>query len=304
MRVLVAGASGFLGRAVVRAIAAGGHEVRGLVRTQEKGAAVVAVGGAPVVGDILSIPSLVEAAQGCEALVHLAATVDSASRAMGQSVAAKVRVDGAYNLVAAARKVGARRLVVGSGTWLHGDHPGTISESTPAKPTGTSMFNWQAERAALDAHRPGALDVLVVRPGMVYGNGGWFREMVMDIRDRRYRVPGDGANHWSPLHLADCGEAFRTVLEKGKGGEVYLVADEEPVTLRALANFLAEELGVARPETESIEEAAKRWGEPTARHLAANQALSNAKIKTLGWRPKYPRYRLAMPEVVREIGSG
>jgi len=88
----------------VRALVAGGHEAVGLARSPDKDAVIRAAGGTPVRGDILSIPALVEAAKGCEALVHAAAAATTASREIGQSVAAKVRVDGAYNLVAAARK--------------------------------------------------------------------------------------------------------------------------------------------------------------------------------------------------------
>ncbi len=301
VKVLVAGASGFLGSAVVRRLAAAGHEVVGLARSDEKGHLVREAGGEPAVSDILSLPALIEAAAGCEALIHLAASATTASREVGQSVAAKVRVDGAYNLVAAARKVGAKRIVVGSGTWLHGDRKETITEATPAKPTGTSMFNWQAERAALDAHRPGVLDVVIVRPGMVYGNGGWFKEMADEIRAGSYRVPGEGANHWSPLHIDDCGEAFRVALEKGKGGEVYLAADNEPIALRAFVDLIADELRVARPLSEPMEAAVKHLGEPTARHLAANQAVSNAKLKGLGWKPRHPRSREGVPPVIEAI---
>lgn len=301
MKVFVAGASGFLGLSAVRALSQAGHEVLGLVRSKEKGRLVEAAGGAAAVGDILSIPSVVEAAAGCEALVHLAATTDAASRDLGQSMAAKVRVDGAYNLVAGARKVGARRLLVGSGTWLHGDRAETITEATAAKPTGTSMFNWQAERAAMDANKPGALEVVVLRPGMVYGNGGWFREMVDGIRTGTYRVPGDGANRWSPLHIDDAGGALRAVLERGKGGEVYLAADDEPVALRAFADFVADHLGAPRPPAETMAEAAKRWGEATAKHLAANQVVANAKLRGLGWSPRWPTYRLGVPPVLAEM---
>jgi nucleoside-diphosphate-sugar epimerase len=301
VRVLVAGASGFLGIATVRALAAAGYEVIGIVRSKEKGATVEAAGCTPAVGDLLDLPSLLEAARGCEALLHLAATVDSTAHALGQSMAAKVRVDGTYNLIAAARAVKARRLIVGSGTWLYGDRKETITENSLVDPYGTSMFNWQAERAAFGAQKAGELDVVVLRPGMVYGNGGWFREMVEEIRGGCYNVPGDGTNHWSPLHIDDCGEAFRVVLEKGKGGDVYVVADDEPVTLRAFVDFIADTLRVARPPSIPLEEAAKKLGGPTARHLAANQVLSNAKIQSLGWRPLFPNYRLGVPSVARAI---
>lgn len=301
MRVLVAGASGFLGLGTVRALSAGGHEVVGLARTAEKAELVRRAGATPALGDILSIPSLLEAARGCEALVHLAASATTVSREIGQSVAAKVRVDGAYNLVATARKVGARRIVVGSGTWLYGDRKETITESTPVKPMGNSMFNWQAERAALESNKPGVLEVVVVRPGMVYGDGGWFREMVDEILAGTYRVPGDGSNHWSPLHIDDCGEAFRVALERGKAGEVYLAADDEPVALRAFVDFVADELRVRRPPSETPKEAAKRWGEATAKHLAANQEIANGKPKGLGWTPVFSSHRQGIPPLLQTM---
>jgi nucleoside-diphosphate-sugar epimerase len=303
VKVLVAGANGFLGRAAVRALAAGGHEVVGLVRSAQKGEVVRAAGGAPAVGDVQSIPSLVDAARGCDALIHAAAAATTASREVGQSEAAKVRVDGAYQLVAAARKVGAKRLLVVSGTWLHGDRREPITEATPPKPTGTAMFNWQAERAAMDANKPGVLEVVVIRPGMVYGDGSWFKEMVDEIRAGTYRVPGDGANHWSPLHVDDCGEAMRMVLEKGKAGEVYLAADDEPVPLRAFVDATAAALGAARPAAISMEEAVRIHGEATARHLAANQSVNTAKIKGLGWAPRVRTAPEGIPPVVREMAA-
>lgn len=304
MKVLVVGASGFLGLSAVRALAAGAHEVVGLVRSEEKGRAVRAAGASPFVGDIQSIPSLVEAGAGCTAFVHAAASATSASREIGQSTAAKVRVDGAYNLVAAARKVGGIRLLVVSGTWLMGDHKEPLTEHSPVKPTGKAMFNWQAERAAIEANKPGGLEVVVIRPGMVYGDGSWFAEMVNEIRGGTYRVPGEGANLWSPLHIDDCGAAIRAVLERGKPGEAYLAADDEPMAVRAFADLIADAAGAPRPALMSMDEAVSKHGAPTAAHLAANQAVVNTKLKELGWAPHYPRARDCLPAVVRAMKGG
>jgi nucleoside-diphosphate-sugar epimerase len=166
------------------------------------------------------------------------------------------------------------------------------------------MFNWQAERAALEANKPGALEVVVVRPGMVYGGGGWFRDMVEGIRAGTYRVPGPGANRWSPLEVGDCGEAVRAVLERGKAGEAYLAADDEPVTLRAFVDTVADALRAPRPAAASAEEAIREHGEATARHLMANQAISAAKLKELGWAPKVQTSREGVPRAVAAIAKG
>jgi nucleoside-diphosphate-sugar epimerase len=297
MRVLVAGASGFLGLSAVRALGAGGHEVRGLVRSQAKGGAVAQAGGTPVVGDILNPAGLARAAEGCDALVHAARSTSTAP-GMGQSLSAKVRLDGSYNLVAAARAVKARRLLVISGIWLHGSRTEVITEATPAKPIGSSLFNYQAERAALEANKPGALEVVVVRPGMVYGDGGWFREMVDGIKAGTYRVQGDGSNRWSPLHIDDCGDAVRTVLEKGKAGEAYIAVDDEPTPLRDFVGLIAETLNRPMPPALAPVEAIAALGDAPAKLLMADQAASNVKLKGLGWVPRWPRCQEGLPQLL------
>jgi nucleoside-diphosphate-sugar epimerase len=301
MRVFVSGSGGFLGVGVVEALTRAGHEVVGLVHHEAKAGRVRAVGGMPVVGDVLDMTGLVKAAAGCQALIHLAHTRDERGPAMGQSMAAKVRVDGAYNLVAVARAVKARRLVIGSGYWEFGHHDGVITEDTPLHPIGSSVFNFQAERAGLEANRPGTLDVLVARPGMVYGDGGWFKEMVDGIRGGTYTVPGAGTNHWSPVHIDDVGDGFRILLEDGVPGEAYLIVDDEPLPVKDFVGFIAGALGVAPPPHDTLEQAKARLGDVRAKLQTANQKASNAKLKGLGWDARWKSSRRGVPAVVRAM---
>lgn len=301
MKVFISGAAGFLGLGVVGSLSRAGHEVVGLVHTPSKAPRVEAAGGTPVVGDILNASAVAQAAAGCEALVHLAHTRDHGAPALGQSMAAKVRVDGAYNLVAVARAVKAKRLIIGSGYWEFGHHEGTITEATPLNPIGSSLFNYQAERAGLDANQPGKLDVVIARPGMVYGDGGWFREMVEGIRGRTYIAPGPGANHWSPVHLDDVGAAFLTLLDKGQPGQSYLMVDDDPLPLKEFAGVIAGALGVAPPPHDTLEEAKARLGEARATLMTANLHASNAKLKGLGWAPEWKSSREGVPPVVRAM---
>lgn len=301
VRVFVTGAAGFLGAGVVAALARAGHEVVGLVHTASKVGRVEAAGGTPVVGDILNASAVAQAAAGCEALIHLAHTRDKGAPAVGQSMAAKVRVDGAYNLVAVARAVKARRLVIGSGYWEFGHHEETITEATPLNPIGSSVFNYQAERAGLDANQPGKLDVVIARPGMVYGDGGWFREMVDGIRRGTYTAPGAGNNTWSPIHVDDVGAGFLTLLERGEPGQSFLMVDDEPLPLKEFAAVIAGALGVPPPPHDTLEQAKGRLGEARATLMTANLHASNAKLKGLGWEPQWKSSREGVPPVVRAM---
>ncbi len=303
MRVFISGAAGFLGVGVVQALSGAGHDVVGLVHSPPKAGRVEAAGGTPVVGDILNASAVAKAAAGCDALIHLAHTRDAASPAMGQSMAAKVRVDGAYNLVAVARAVKARRLIIGSGYWEFGHHDGVINEATSLNPIGSSVFNYQAERAGLDANQPGKLDVVIARPGMVYGDGGWFKEMVDGIRAGTYVVPGAGANHWSPVHIDDVGRGFATLLDRGAPGEAYLMVDDEPLPLATFAGLIAGALDVPPPPHDTLAEAKARLGETRAIMLSANLNASNAKLKGLGWAPRWKTSGEGVPPVVRAMGT-
>ncbi len=297
MRLLVTGAAGFLGGAAVRACAAAGHEVRGLVRLPQQAAAVASLGGAAFVGSVLDPAALASAVVGCEAVVHLAQ-----ARSVPEARPGEVRVGGAAALLQAARAAGVRRFVVGSGYWVYRDNPGTIVEESPLEPLGISAINLACEQTV----RRGAgseLEVVVVRPGMVYGAGSWFQEMVEELRDGSYRFVGDGGNHLSPLDLTDAGEAFRVVVESAPHGSTFLAVDDRPVRTREFAQHVAELARAPEPTGISPEEAVRRWGPESARLTSADRRASNARLRALGWAPRRRTYRDGIPEVVRRLAG-
>lgn len=292
------GAGGFLGRPIVRAFSRAGFEVRGLVRDAIKGTRVREDGGTPRMGDILDVRSIRAAAAGCVGIVHVAANPPDTEDT------ARVRVEGARNIVAAARAEGVPRVLVGSGYWVYRGQPELIHEDSPVRPAGESQVNYDAERAGLEANSPGQLDVMVVRPGMVYGNGSWFRELAASIRAGEYRVVGPGANRWSFVDREDAGTAFRTVLESGRAGEAYNVVDGHPESLRGFADYLSAELHAPPVPTISLDEAEREMGAVVARHLAADRPTSNRKISELGWSPQFPDIRVGIPRLLPEMFPG
>jgi nucleoside-diphosphate-sugar epimerase len=294
-RILVAGASGFLGRAVVRALAEEGFEVHGLVRDTAKGERVRESGGIPFVGDILDLPSLQTASKGCRAAIHLAA---HPSR---DEDAARVRVEGTRRLIEAARSEGMTRILIGSGYWVYRGQEDLITEAAPVDPLGESKDNFEAERTGLQANSPGTLDVLVLRPGMVYGDGSWFRSLALSIRSGEYSVVGDGKNRWSFVALPDTATAYARVLSSGAGGEVYNVVDGTPAPLREFVDFVATEIGATSPRATTEANGAREMGEAVAHHLAADRPTSNQKLVELGWRPRFSTYREGVPGILREI---
>jgi 2-alkyl-3-oxoalkanoate reductase len=297
--VLVAGASGFLGLSIVAALAGAGYEVRGLARSADRARWVTAAGGVPVPGDLLQPTSLVRASRGCGAIVHVAAGGGTGPAA--DALAQRVRVEGARNLAAVARANGVRRLVIGSGYWVYADNPGTISEDSPLEPRGESKINLDAERVALaEMARPG-LEVVVVRPGMVYGPGSWLFGIIEALRAGRYHVIEEGRNFWSFLSLPDAGTAFRAVLERGRPGAVYNAVDTQPIPWAELVRDLAGRLGSPPAGSISRSEAEREYGAAVAYHLAANRSASSARLRALGWAPSTPDARTGLAPILETM---
>ena len=300
-RALVAGAGGYLGLAIVHALAGSGWEVRGLVRTSTAIRRVEAEGGRCVVADILDATAVETTARGCDLMIHVAAS--SASSADDPRYGARVREEGCRNLLRAARIHGIRRIVVGSGYWVYADQPGTITEESPLDPRGESRVNFATEMAAQDPGIRGSTEVVVVRPGMVYGDGSWCRSALDAISDGTYRYIEAGANSWSFISREDAGTAFAHVAETGAPGEVYNLVDGRPAAWREFGDFIAHRLGRLPPGRLAVEEAERLYGPDVAHHLRARRACSSAKLERLGWKPKFREFREGLPATVPELSD-
>ena len=300
--MLVVGASGFLGAAIVRAFAEHGVAVRGLIRDPGRASTVKSAGGTPVLGDVRDPASLRHATAGCQSIVHVAAHSSSGNGA--DDDLREVRVQGTRNLIAAGRANEVRRLVIGSGYWVYRDQPGEITETSPVDPQGESRINFESEEEGRRAGRSGSLGVLVVRPGMVYGDGSWFRGVLEGILDRSYAVIDRGANRWSFVSLADAANGFVAVERHGADGETYDLVDGRPSPWGEFARFVAEGAHAPLPGSISMKEGTERWGLTVAHHLAANRAATGAKIRTLGWWPRADSYRDGLRPVLEALLRG
>jgi nucleoside-diphosphate-sugar epimerase len=296
VQILVAGAAGYLGRSVVRACSKSGHTVHGLVRKPEQDDSVRASGGVPVRGDLLDAGSLSGATRGMDVVIQVA---QAASGTWEERKA--VRVDGTRHLVEAARRSRVPRFILGSGYWVYRGGPGVLTEDGPMEPMSVSLLNFGAEQAVRDRSAAQPVDWVILRPGMVYGLGSWFREMVDEIDAGRFRFVGDGSNFMSPVDLDDTGEAFRYACERGAAGESYLVVDDAPVTTAEFARFVAERRKAPPPSGIALDEAAREWGREIALLNAASRKASNAKLRRIGWSPGRATYREGVPRVLDAI---
>lgn len=185
--IAVTGANGFVGQALCAHLTGSGHTVRPLVRTLAAGpATATASTGALAVGDIHAETDWSTALQGVQSLVHCAARVhvmhETAADPVSQFRA--VNTEGTRALARQAVAAGVRRLVFVSSIKVLGEHTEprrpfmADSPANPQDPYGQSK--WEAEQALHQVARETGLEVVVVRPPLVYGPGvaGNFRQLV------------------------------------------------------------------------------------------------------------------------------
>lgn len=230
--MLLTGGSGYLGRAIARALARDGHEVVLFARTA---AAAVAAGvpGRPFDGDVRDVRALREAASGCEALCHSAALVTVWRPRRDEFDA--VNVGGLRNALDAATAAGIRRIVYTS-SFLALPPSTDGHNGAPLVGNDYQRTKSDAERVAADAVARG-LPLVRLYPGVIYGpgvstEGNLVRRMVVD--HLRGRLPGIiGAGRiWSFAFVDDVADAHVRALERAEPGSSYALGGENLPQMR------------------------------------------------------------------------
>ncbi|MFD7319775.1 SgcJ/EcaC family oxidoreductase [Streptomyces sp. NPDC059875] len=290
MKVLLTGATGYIGSAVTDHLAAAGHQVVALTR----GAEPQPGRGwhAQLVGDTADAASLADVVTpDIEAVIHLAppsgdADVDTA---VIEALAAPLRGTG-------------RPFVYTSGVWVLGTtgEAQEVDEQAPVNPIDIVGYRPRIEERVL-AEAAEGVRAVVVRPGIVYGRGGGIPAILVD-RARRQGVPeyyGDQGVRWPTVHVDDLAELFVAAVERAQAGTVWHGVGEPAVAVRDLARAAGRAAGVlAAPHAVPVEQAAEVFGPLFADALALDQSVSGAAARTaLGWQPSRPR-------AVAELVSG
>ncbi|MGE0813632.1 MAG: NAD-dependent epimerase/dehydratase family protein [Vicinamibacterales bacterium] len=248
-RVLVTGATGALGPAVIAALQARGRAVRALVRPRAAG---VGPGVEWVEGDLTDQASLARAVHDVDAVVHLAALLHIVNPAPALRPRYQaVNVDGTAALVEAARAAGARRFVFAGTAAVYGPTAVAVDESAPPAPDSWyAASKLEAEARVLAAHRPGAFQATVLRLSAVYGPRvkGNYQRLLQALAARRYVPIGAGRNRRSLIYETDAAEAFAAAVDiDAAGPAVFNVSDGTPHALAAIVEAMCRALGRPAP---------------------------------------------------------
>jgi len=254
-RVLVTGADGFVGRYVCRKLIESGYCLRAGVRNAESipdlQRAVPGLSDSSLLGDLGASPELRGPLAAVSAVVHLAARVHVMKESSGDPLQEfrRVNVTGTKSLAYAAAAAGVRRFIFVSTIKVNGDstsgEPFNV-DMPPAPQDAYAISKWEAEEALRSVASESGLEVVIVRPPLVYGPGvrGNFLRL-MRLIDRALPLPWPRKENCRSMigaeNLADF--LVRCVDHPKAAGRSFLVKDSEDISTRELITRLAQLLG-------------------------------------------------------------
>ena len=312
MKVLVAGATGAMGKQLLPRLAADGHEVVGITRSEAKLDLLRELGATGVVADVLDpdqVSRLVAETEPAVIIHQLTALnrpfdVRHFDRTFEETN--RLRTEATDHLLAAGRAAGVKRFIAQSyAGWPFARTGGPVkSEDDPLDPSIPDGM-----RQSFDAIRyleravTGATwtEGIVLRYGGFYGPGTSLSaeggEQVKQIRERKFPVVGDGGGIWSFVHIEDAADATAAAVTRGRPG-IYNIVDDDPAPVAEWLPAAASAVGAKPPRH------VPRWlgrlvaGEVGVVIMTDVRGASNEKAKReLGWAPRHPSWREGFAEV-------
>jgi nucleoside-diphosphate-sugar epimerase len=276
MRVLVLGATGYIGSVVAERLAAGGHHVVALTRHGGRAGEVPGVGEVRR-GDRTVPRSLRDAVTpDIDAVVDV--TTPSGSAAIDTAATAA--------LLEPLRGTG-RAFVYTSGVWVLGPTgPEPADEDAPTRPIELVADRPAIEQQVLSAAATGVRSV-VLRPGIAHGRGAGIPALLVEhARSHGHGRYVGGPVRWPMVHVEDLADLYPAALERAAAGSLFHAVAEDAVPVTALAAAAARAAGVPGPVEEwPLAEARATLGGPFADALALDQACSGSRARRqLGWR--------------------
>jgi len=292
--VLVTGANGFVGRGLCAQLITTGHAVKPVVRSK------AGLPSEAVVGDICSTTDWRRALEGCNAVVHLAARVHMMRAGAHDQLALyrEANTNATVNLARQAAEARVQRFVYVSSIKVNGEGRDAPYRETdaPAPEDAYALSKWEAELGLHRTAQETGLEVVILRPPLIYGPGvkANFQRLIQAVA-RGWPLPlGAVRNRRSLLYLGNFVDAIRLCVEQpGAAGQTFLLDDGEPVStpdvVRALARamnrparLLAVPVGVLQCAGTLLGKRAE-----VARLTGSLYVDSSAIRSSLGWKPPF-----------------
>jgi nucleoside-diphosphate-sugar epimerase len=290
MKLLVTGATGYIGGSVAERLIASGHQVVGLVRSAEKVPLLKGRGIESVLGTLDDWEVIRNAAQEADAVIHAASADHPGSvlaliAALERSGKTLICTSGSSVVADSADGEYASSVAVTEDTWF---------EPVPFRRPRAAM-NRLVRAAAIEK----GIRSVVICPPMIYGKG-------MGLQPDSDQLPkiialskqagagvyfGKGLNRYSNVHIGDLVDLYLLALEKAAGGSL-LFAEHGDASFKEIAEMVSLSLGFGgRTVSVNVDDVVRKYGDAGRYGVSSNSLVSAANARRLGWSPKGPSLR-------------
>jgi len=283
--VAVLGATGVYGRHLLPRLVAGGYRVRALARRPETALAASACGAEVATADVFDEASLRRGLAGCDVAINLATSLPGPRPGGDYAANDRLRREGTPIWVRACRAAGVGRIVQQSIAMVHaGGGEAWADETTVhAAGDGIAAAAIAAARTMEAAIEESGLDWTILRGALFYGPGtGFDDEWFARARAGTLRLPGNGDDFVSLVHIADMAAATMAALARWPSRQALIVADDHPARWRDVLSWVSAVAGAAPPPS-------------GGRALMPSFRVSNRRARAvLSWAPSYADYRAGL----------
>lgn len=301
MRVAIAGATGVLGRRMVRQFLERGHRVVGLARDEKGRQTIRRLGGESVVGDIFDAGSLAAAFGEADVVIHAATSIPANVSGAGWELNDRLRREGTRALTEAAAMLGAKTYLQQSIVWVARPADDSFFEEKTAvvEPGALYRSAFDGEQIAAEAGEKHGFNVAVLRCGGFYApDAHHTRTFAQGLLKRRLPLIGSGEAVSANLHADDAASAFVAAAEAGKSG-LWHVTDDEPNTIREMLFEFARRLGAPPPRRMPLWLARLFVPKVVLDFFTRSTRTANRLFREeVGWSPRFPSFREGLENVV------
>lgn len=294
MKILVTGASGFIGSRLAKKLAENGHSVFGLVNKNKIQSSSIETISSDLASDDFSLPN-----EKFDIVFHLAAVTPLEKN---KKILKNVNFQGSLRLFNQIKDK-TDFLVYVSGLGVFGD-PGnnTIDEKTPLNPdTNYAKIRLDAQKYLETKCKENSIHFTVAYLGEVYGDGGWFvSQIVSRLKKGSFRIPKSGDYFRCLVHVDDVVNSLIAISQNNQFDDSFIITDANPILFKDFINFTCNKLGVKHPGSVPAFLAKTVLGGDFVKLLTTSIKASNEKISKL-YKFQYPSYKEGIESVISKI---
>ena len=302
MRVFITGATGVLGRQMVRQFLEKNHQAVGLARDEKGAQKIQALGGKAVIGNIFDADSLAEEIGQADVVIHAATAIPTKIPCKPEDWAMndRLRREGTWALTKAAEKIGAKTYIQQSVVWVGRPKNDSFFDETTKieNPEGLYRSAFDGEQIAFEAGAKSGFNVSVLRCGGFYSADATHTRIFAEgLLKRRLPLIGDGSAISANIHVRDAASAYVAAAEAGKSG-LWHVTDDEPTSIKEMILEFASKLDAPSPWRIPLWLAKLFvWKEVIEFFTRSTRTSNRLFKKEIGWAPRFPSFQKGLEEV-------